>query len=169
VRKAADFDEVLGVTPSATADELKAAYRELARRHHPDRARTYLQKIAATRRMQAINAAYAILRDAQRRAAYDAERSAPLEKPGLWVRRAAGAPPSDEPGPPTGREAGQGSGRKAKPWPGGYGAPPIMALGMVVVGAVISLFVSGRSHWSVAVLFLLAELAYCSWTDCIDD
>jgi hypothetical protein len=44
-----------------------------------------------------------------------------------------------------------------------------MALGMVLVGAAISLFVSGRSHWSVAVLFLLAQLAYCSRTDCIDD
>jgi hypothetical protein len=151
VRKGADLYAVLGVPASATADELKAAYRELARRHHPDHARTYLQRIAATRRMQAINAAYAVLRDPQRRAAYDAER------PDV-------APSSDDRSP-----AGPENGGMAEPWSGGHETPATWALGMVLAGAAVLLLVSGRAHWSLAVLLLLAQLAYCHRTDCIDD
>lgn len=153
--KAADLYAVLGVAPSATADELKAAYRELARRHHPDRARTYLHRAAATRRMQAINAAYAVLRDPQRRAAHDAERS--------------GVPPSSDDRSPAGNEAGPEDDRMAEPWSGGHETPPTWALGMVLAGAAVALLVSGRAHWSLAALFLLAQLAYCHRTDCIDD
>jgi DnaJ domain len=154
VSKGADLYAALGVTPAATADELKTAYRELARQHHPDHARSYLQKVAATRRMQAINAAYAVLRDPQRRAAYDAERAAVLEKPWQWPGRTAGVPPPEEAGAPFGLAADP---------------PPNIAPGMVLAGAAIVLLVSGRAHWSLAPLFLLAQLAYCYWTECVDD
>ncbi|MGH7357014.1 MAG: J domain-containing protein [Candidatus Rokuibacteriota bacterium] len=72
---ARDLYAVLGVAPTSTADELKTAYRDLAKQHHPDRFRAYVQKLAATRRLQEINAAYAELRDARRRQAYDRART----------------------------------------------------------------------------------------------
>ena len=107
--KETDLYKVLSVAPSVTADELKSAYRELARRYHPDHARTYIQKIAATRRMQAINAAYAVLRDPQRRAAYDAERSSPPGKTWTWFRQRADSPPSREGNIPTERPDSSGA------------------------------------------------------------
>src|SRR3546814_8494136 len=58
--------EVLGVGRGATTAELRAAYVELARIHHPDRAG------GDAARMRAVNAAWATLRNPARRAAYDA-------------------------------------------------------------------------------------------------
>ena len=59
---------ILGVEPSATADELKRAWRELARRHHPDR---NPDDAGAAERIASINAAYSVLADPVRRAQYD--------------------------------------------------------------------------------------------------
>lgn len=62
-----DYYKVLGVDRAANADAIKKAYRKLAREHHPD-----LSKAAdASTRMQEINEAYDVLRDPERRAAYD--------------------------------------------------------------------------------------------------
>jgi DnaJ domain len=158
VAKSAGLYDVLGVAPSVTADELKTAYRELARQHHPDRARTYMQKIAATRRMQAINAAYAVLRDPERRAAYDAEQLGLFEK---WVRRTTEGDGS--------APAGPGARRSTSPTSRDQDVPPAMARGMALAGAVTVLFAGGRLSWAVAVLFLVAQLAYCYRTDCLDD
>jgi curved DNA-binding protein len=60
----------LGVTETATADEIKRAYRGLASKHHPD-------KGGDTQRFQEIQAAYAVLEDPNRRAQYDQERRNP--------------------------------------------------------------------------------------------
>lgn len=57
--------EALGVEPTATAEEIRAAYRALAREHHPDMG-------GDGERMAAVNTAYAVLSDPERRAAYDA-------------------------------------------------------------------------------------------------
>lgn len=62
-----DYYKVLGVARTASEDEIKKAYRKLARRHHPDLS----QAADSQARMQDINEAYEVLRDAQRRAAYD--------------------------------------------------------------------------------------------------
>ena len=64
---------VLDVSRSASADEIKRRWRELAREHHPDRAAgdTSAQEVLTTR-MAHINAAYDVLRDPVRRARYDA-------------------------------------------------------------------------------------------------
>jgi len=63
-----DFYAVLGAEPSASAVELRAAFRESVLRHHPDRAAT---SDLATRRTSVLNRAWAVLRDPLRRLHYD--------------------------------------------------------------------------------------------------
>lgn len=66
---ARDYYEVLGVSQNASFDEIKRAYRKLAREHHPD--------VNANRREEAeaafkeIGEAYAVLSDEQKRSIYD--------------------------------------------------------------------------------------------------
>lgn len=69
------YDE-LGVSPTATASEIRSTYLELARRYHPDRlvgvpAR---ERAVAADRMARINHAWSVLSDRRRRAEYDAGR-----------------------------------------------------------------------------------------------
>ena len=64
----ADYYEVLGVTRTATDQELKAAYRKLAMQHHPDRNPGDAE---AEERFKACSEAYQVLSDPQKRAAYD--------------------------------------------------------------------------------------------------
>lgn len=59
---------ILGVEPTATADELRAAYRAKSLRYHPDRNAAPRAKDVS----QALNNAWAVLGDEARRAAYDA-------------------------------------------------------------------------------------------------
>jgi hypothetical protein len=64
--------DVLGLRPQATADEVRRAYLREARRHHPDLVGESARR-EAERRMQLVNAAWAVLGDRKRRAAYDRE------------------------------------------------------------------------------------------------
>ncbi|HJP70644.1 MAG TPA: DnaJ domain-containing protein [Candidatus Limnocylindria bacterium] len=66
--EARDFYEVLGAEPSASAAQLRAAFREAVLRHHPDRAPS---SEVATRRTSVLNRAWAELRDPVRRLHYD--------------------------------------------------------------------------------------------------
>jgi predicted Zn-dependent protease len=66
--EARDYYEVLGASPSATTEELRAAFREAVLRHHPDRAPS---SEIATRRTSLLNRAWAELRDPIRRLHYD--------------------------------------------------------------------------------------------------
>ena len=50
--------EVLGVSPNATDDEVKAAYREMARKYHPDNYTNNPLSELAQEKMQEINEAY---------------------------------------------------------------------------------------------------------------
>jgi hypothetical protein len=62
---------VLGVARNATPDEIKAAYRDLVAKYHPDHHQgNPLEDLAATK-LAEINRAYEILSDPERRAAYD--------------------------------------------------------------------------------------------------
>ena len=65
---AASHYDTLGVSPDASATEIRDAYRSLARRHHPDRGP------ADAGAMAAINEAYRVLGEPARRAVYDAAR-----------------------------------------------------------------------------------------------
>lgn len=60
---------VLGVHPSASALEIRRAYRELSKQYHPDT--TNLPQEVAKVKFQALNEAYATLSNPQRRALYD--------------------------------------------------------------------------------------------------
>lgn len=62
-----DYYAVLGVTREAGADEVKKAFRKLARKYHPD----VSKEPDAEERMREINEAYAVLSDVDKRAAYD--------------------------------------------------------------------------------------------------
>lgn len=63
-----DYYEVLGVDKNASEAELKAAYRSLARQHHPD---ANPGDAGAEERFKEINQAYSILSDSDKRARYD--------------------------------------------------------------------------------------------------
>ena len=63
-----DYYEVLGVERTATEVELKASFRKLAMRHHPDRNPGDKQ---AEIRFKEIDEAYQVLSDSQKRGAYD--------------------------------------------------------------------------------------------------
>jgi curved DNA-binding protein CbpA len=70
--------QTLGVPPSASADEIRTAYRNLARRLHPDRhrLRSPAEAALAERRMRDVNEAWRVLGDPDRRGRYDADRRA---------------------------------------------------------------------------------------------
>lgn len=70
------YYDVLQVERAAPPDRVRAAYRKLAQKYHPDK---MPGNANASRAMAAINAAYEVLSDGHRRAEHD-----------LWIRRAEG-------------------------------------------------------------------------------
>ena len=64
-----DYYEVLGVSKSASAAEIKKAYRRLAMKFHPDRNQD--KKSAAEKKFKESKEAYEVLKDSQKRATYD--------------------------------------------------------------------------------------------------
>ena len=63
-----DYYKIMGVGRDAPADEIKRAYRRLARKYHPD----VSKEKGAEERFKEIGEAYEVLRDPEKRAAYDA-------------------------------------------------------------------------------------------------
>ncbi len=63
-----DYYEMLGVSKTASGEDLKKAYRALAMKHHPDR---NPGNQASEQKFKEINEAYDVLKDEQKRAAYD--------------------------------------------------------------------------------------------------
>jgi len=62
-----DFYDILGVPRNASLDEIKAAFRRLARQYHPD----VSKEADAEERFKEINEAYGVLSDTEKRARYD--------------------------------------------------------------------------------------------------
>ena len=74
-----DYYATLGVAREAGAEDLKKAYRKLAMQHHPDRNPGNKQ---AEAKFKELNEAYDILKDDQKRAAYDRYGHAAFEQGG---------------------------------------------------------------------------------------
>ena len=66
-----DYYKILGVEPGAGEAEIKASYRRLARKYHPD----VSKESGAEENFKSVNEAYEVLRDAKKRAAYDQLRT----------------------------------------------------------------------------------------------
>src|SRR5262245_39981822 len=64
-----DYYETLGVSRSASEDQIRDAYRKLARKHHPD---VNPGDKSAEEKIKEINEAYSVLSDRQKRQQYDA-------------------------------------------------------------------------------------------------
>jgi curved DNA-binding protein len=79
-----DYYETLGVARTAPADEIKQAFRKLARIHHPDVAKN---KVAGEAKFKEINEAYEVLSDPDKRRRYD-------ELGANWQESAGPASPS---------------------------------------------------------------------------
>ena len=78
-----DLYTTLGLSPTATQAEISRAYRVLLRRHHPDTrdAGDERGRVASDTILQQVLAAYAVLHDPVRRAAYDEQARAARARP----------------------------------------------------------------------------------------
>src|ERR1700754_4580016 len=84
-----DYYEVLGVPRGASTEEIRSAYRRLARENHPD----VSKDPDASARFSEISEAYEVLRDPEKRAQYD--RLGPNWRAGQDVSGAEGFDPRD--------------------------------------------------------------------------
>jgi curved DNA-binding protein len=93
-----DYYETLGVSKAAAQDEIRKAFRKLARQHHPDVSK---DKKTAEAKFKEINEAYEVLGDPEKRKKYDTlgadwERGGAAQPPPGWQRGAGGGMGGEE-------------------------------------------------------------------------
>ncbi len=106
-----DYYQTLGVARTATADEIKKAYRRLARKFHPD----VSKEKDAEDKFKQVQEAYEVLKDPEKRAAYDQLGSD-------WKNGQQFRPPPDWGSGFEFRGGGAGGGFRARGFGGGMGA-----------------------------------------------
>ncbi len=94
VQYSQDYYQTLGVAKTASQDDIRKAFRKLARQHHPDVAK---DKKTAEAKFKEINEAYEVLSDAEKRKRYD-ELGADWDRPGGPRRTTRGDRPEAEAG-----------------------------------------------------------------------
>lgn len=80
-----DYYELMGVPKGSSQDEIKKAFRKLARKYHPD---LNPGDKAAEQKFKEINEAYAVLGDPKKREEYDRYGKAPFQSAGAWYEDA---------------------------------------------------------------------------------
>jgi DnaJ-class molecular chaperone len=101
-----DLYSVLGVTRGASEDDIRRAYRSLAKEHHPDL--NPATREAAEEKLKSINGAFAILGDDQKRRQYDQGAIDGNGDPRRSQQRQGGRPGHGGPGGPAGEDFGFG-------------------------------------------------------------
>jgi DnaJ domain len=93
-----NFYQILGVGRSASTNQIRSAYRELVKRHHPDLFSTPAEKAQATDKLRQINEAYAVLGNSKRRHDYD-QSLVQKPRPRVRVRPSRRGPGAARPQP----------------------------------------------------------------------
>lgn len=133
MQQRSDHYRILGLPRNATPEQVKQAYRMMAKRHHPD----LRQDDASVEHFHAVQAAYETLRDPLLRMAYDAR----LRGPGRPVRPAPA---------PVVRSTGHGPDLRMRSWPFLGLHVTGLLFGVTLIGGIALGVLDGGWPWSVA-------------------